>query len=134
MQRLRPITSRPRLDPATLDWTWDRGRLKEDETHLSTVLFLIAHQRGTSCAFPDVGSRFYTIKKILPNTPRDVEIMTIEALDPLIQPRKITQVKATATRVGPVTIALRISWQDTRGKYNAIRRLITIGVQQIPAR
>ena len=63
MQRIRPITSRPRLDPATLDWTWDRGRLKEDETHLSTVLFLIAHQRGTSCAFPDVGSRFTQSKK-----------------------------------------------------------------------
>lgn len=120
-------TKRPLLDPATRDWIITKGRLEDDETHASTVLWLLDHHRGTSAAYPDVGSRFWTIRKILPNTPRTVEIMAFEALNPLIRDRKITNVEAAARRAGQVLIELKVNWRDHKGKKNAIRRVLTIG-------
>ncbi len=127
--RTRPITSRPMLDPSKRDWIIKNGRLVDDETHLSTVLFLLSHQRGTSCAYPGIGCRWHTIKKILPNTPREAETMAIEALSPLTREssRKIFRLKATGQRTGPVTIAVLIEWYDAKGRYNAIRRFLSVG-------
>lgn len=123
-----PIKSvRPYLDPNTMDWVIQNGRLVDDATHASSVLFLIDHQRGTSIVYPNLGSRFWTIKKILPNTLRTVEIMAKEALFPLIRDRKIFDVVPVATRENKVHIVLKVSWRDARGKTGTIEKIIAIG-------
>lgn len=122
--------ARPLLGEKSKDWTLFKGRLVDDETHASTVQFLLDHQRGTAAAFPNVGSRYHTIKKILPNTPREVEIMTMEALAPLINPRKITNVVATAetVTVGVQSyVKLVVSFSDAKGKVNPITKYLTVG-------
>lgn len=118
-------TARPFLFPVTRDWGFASGRLVDDDTAASTVLFLLDHNRGTSAAYPNVGSRFWTIKKILPNTPRTVEIMALEALNPLIRDRKITNVQVAARRAGQVTIELKVNWRDPRGKPGTINKVLS---------
>ncbi len=121
------IVTRPRIDPATKDLIIINGQLDNDDTHVTTVLFLIDHQRGTSAAYPNTGSRYHTIKKILPNTLKTVELMTLEAIDSLIKSNKITNVNVETSRVNNTRIQVNINWIDSRGQKKAIKRILKIG-------
>ena len=118
---------RPLMDPVTRDWVLDKGQRKADATHTSEVLFLLDHKRGSAAAYPEIGSRFHEITKVLDNTPRDVELAAEEALAPLTADRRISGVAAAAADKGGGKVALDLTWTDSRSRENEKKLRITVG-------
>jgi phage gp46-like protein len=120
--------ARPKITASTKDWTILFGRLENDDTHASSVQFLLDHHRGSSAAMPLIGSRFHTITKILESTYRTVESMAREALLPLTRPGKISDVVAVAVPAdAPGRIKLTVSWRDSRGKPDPVTKILSVG-------
>lgn len=124
------VASRPLVDPQTKDYVMAGGRLTDDPTHRTTILFLIRLQRGSSAAMPDRGSRYHEIDRITKQTLKQIEDMTREALAPLIVPRKITATEIVATRgPAPGVVELRVDWLDDGGQPNSLTEYLSIGGQ-----
>src|SRR5690349_24592550 len=72
------------LDALTGDYVLQDGGPKEDATAGSAVMFRFRLQRGSSPLFPNLGSRFHTIRKIAKDTNRLVEDFAREAVQDLV--------------------------------------------------
>ena len=122
------IASRPLLDTSTSDLVMASGRLVDDPTCRSTILFLLRLKRGSSPALYNLGSRYHTIDRINTQKLREIEQMTLEALDPLIQPKKITSVVVSAT-TGPTpgVVQLHVDWFDQKGGQSSLIEYLSVG-------
>ncbi len=104
------------IDPRTRDYVLERGTTKNDETIASTVVLLLATERGSSPARPRDGSRLHTLKKATPDAGRLAEEYAIEALAPVNH--WLRGLQATATVVSERTGArldLIIAYYDRSG-------------------
>lgn len=118
---------RPLMDPATRDWVLVNGSRRADETHTSEVLFLLDLQRSSAVAYPDLGSTFHEITKVLPNTPKAVELAAASALAPLSDDRRILDVTPSASDAGQGKVKLDLEWRDSRSRSNENKLRITVG-------
>jgi len=125
-----PAAKRPYHDPVKKDWaiitdgTAGGGNRREDPSYTSTVLYLLDLRKGSAAAFPDLGSRFHTIRKITADSLSQSELMVFEALEPLTAPKKINSLTARATREARTVIMVEVSWKDRAGKRYAIKKSI----------
>lgn len=114
------------IDATTGDYVLVKGAPKNDNTFASAVVLRFRLQRGSSPLFPELGSRFHTIRKIITSTPRLVEAYAVEAVQDLIDRGDIREFKATAKVVGNA-IQLTASFRDQNGNRPSVTYRVTVG-------
>lgn len=112
------------IDPASGEFTIERGVPRSDETVASDVILALRSRRGYCAGDPDFGSRLHTIKKLTPSARRLAEAYVLEAIRHLIDRGEVRSPKVTAAVQGT-----RIEYTLTyRNAANAPALPITVAI------